>query len=495
MFIGRHNYTDFRGNTTPNPLATVRWGLLVVLFGMCLSANAQPQTPLAAQPLDSLAELRGTVMDSVDGHPVVGAAVVVKGKNVGVATDSGGKFSLLMPLGSYELTISSLGYATRMYTIDKRDFGYKERFFQPPTFYLLSGEKELLFIEGATSGSAPVDKSTTYTKVQVYFATDRRSGKPVGLVNDFGNTRGKVVNYGMAEVSIPGIHKTGAMERPGLFGQENPYADVILQRTQLLKKDAFFAQLRTKVASSTKPAAFVFVHGYNVSFAEAARRTAQMHFDLHFPGVPMFFSWPSQAAVAPYVVDEQNAEWAQDDFKAFLVDFLTRTNAQQVYIIAHSMGNRPVVRALRDVLVEHPGLAIKVQELILAAPDIDADVFNRNIAPVLEKSRIHTTLYASGEDRALLTSKLVHGQYPRLGLVEKKGPYMMRGMETIVASEADPSTLGLNFGLGHSYIAEVPLVLTDLGALIVGRKRADQRQSLQKVSVGGQNYWNLKSAK
>ncbi|MGY3087249.1 esterase/lipase superfamily enzyme [Hymenobacter sp. UYAg731] len=491
MFIRQYNHGAFFGTVISIPRIAVRWWWLVGLLGLCLSAKAQAPTPLATQPLDSLRELRGTVMDSVHGHPITSATVVVKGKNVGVATNSKGEFSLLLPLDTYTLTISYLGYASRVYSIDKEDFGEGKKFFMPPRFYLLSGEKELLQIVGST-GPTRADPSATFTKVQVYFATDRRPGTPV---NTFTNARGTDVRYGMAEVSIPGIHKAGEMERPGILGQENPYTNVMLRRTQLLAKDAFFAQLRTQVAASKKSAAFVFVHGYNVSFAEAARRTAQMHFDLKFPGVPMFFSWPSQAAVVPYVVDEQNAEWAQDDFKAFLLDFLTRTNAQQVYIIAHSMGNRPVVRAMRDVLVEHPELATKVQELILAAPDIDADVFNRNIAPVLEKSRIHTTLYASSQDRALQTSRLVHGQYPRLGLVDAKGPYMMRGMETIVASEADPSALGLNFGLGHSYIAEVPLVLTDLGGLIVGRKRPDQRPSLQKVSVGGQSYWTLKPGK
>ncbi|WP_460608144.1 alpha/beta hydrolase [Hymenobacter terrigena] len=463
---------------------------------MSLGASAQQtrqqQTPLTAQPLDSLAQLRGVVMDSVNGHPIAGAVVVIKGKNVGVATDSSGKFSLLLPLGECQLAISSLGFATRTYSIGKSDFGYKKRYFEPPTFYLLSGGKELQMLVGSVRGAGPVAKSDTCTKVQVYFATDRQANKPVGAITDFGNGRGRGVSYGTAEVTIPSIHKKGGMERPGFFGREDPKVDVVLRSNQLLANAAFFARLREQVAGSAQSAAFVFVHGYNVSFAEAARRTAQMHFDLKFPGVPLFFSWPSQAAVESYVVDEQNAEWAQDDFKTFLLDFLTRTNAQQVYIIAHSMGNRLVARAMRDVLVERPELATKVQELILAAPDIDAAVFNRNIAPVLERSRIHTTLYASNGDKALKASRLAHGRYARLGLVEGQVPYTMRGMETIVASEADPEALGLNFGLGHSYIAEVPLVLTDLGGLIVGGKRPEQRPSLTKMSAGGQSYWNLK---
>ncbi|MBH8569228.1 alpha/beta hydrolase [Microvirga sp. STS02] len=472
-----------------------RWLLLAGLLGVRLGASAQQQTTLAAQPLDSLVQLRGMVLDSAHGHPIVGATVVVKGKNVGVATDSSGKFSLLLPFGECDLAISSLGFATRPYHIDKADFGYRKQYFEPPTFYLLSGKKDLVMIVGSVGPAGPADKAETFAKVQVYFATDRQAEKTAGALTDFGTTRGRGVSYGTALVTIPGIHKKGGMERPGFFGREDPQVDVVLQSNQVLANATFFEQLRAQVARSAQPAAFVFVHGYNVSYAEAARRTAQMHYDLKFPGVPMFFSWPSQAAVESYVVDEQNAEWAQDDFKTFLVDFLTRTNAQQVYIIAHSMGNRLVARAVRDLVLERPLLAAKVQELILAAPDIDAAVFNRNIAPVLARSRIHTTLYASSGDKALKASRLAHGRYARLGLVDAQVPYTMRGMETIVASEADPEALGLNFGLGHSYIADVPLVLTDLGGLIVGRKRPDQRPSLTKVSVGGKSYWNLKPGK
>jgi Alpha/beta hydrolase of unknown function (DUF900) len=37
------------------------------------------------------------------------------------------------------------------------------------------------------------------------------------------------------------------------------------------------------VAASPSRDAFIFVHGYNVSFPDAARRTAQIAFDLHIP--------------------------------------------------------------------------------------------------------------------------------------------------------------------------------------------------------------------
>jgi esterase/lipase superfamily enzyme len=42
--------------------------------------------------------------------------------------------------------------------------------------------------------------------------------------------------------------------------------------------------------------AFVFIHGYNVSFDAAVKLTAQLSRDMRFPGAPILYSWASAAA-------------------------------------------------------------------------------------------------------------------------------------------------------------------------------------------------------
>lgn len=483
IYTGWHPWKEFFSGCGRLSGGIAKLCLLAGLMGWGTTALAQGQTPLAAQPQDSLAQLRGTVRDS-SNRGLAGAKLVVKGRDVAVTTDSYGGFKLLLPRGNYTLSISSPGYPTYDFPIDQEDFSafYWE-------FSMLSGKKHRGQLVGSTMGQGPAKREILKT-VQVYFATDRTLGKKTGQIQAFTNGRSGM-HYGTAMVTIPGTHVVGEIEQ-SLFDKTNPYKNVLLKSTNLLAQDVFFTQLATKVKNSQKSAAFVFIHGYNVTFADAALRTAQMHYDLKFPGVPAFFSWPSQGALAKYVVDEQNAEWAQEDFKGFLRDFLMRTSAQQVYLIAHSMGSRPVMRAVRELLVEHPELAPRIQEIILAAPDFDAEVFKRSVAPVLQKNHIRTTLYASSQDRALFVSSKVHGAYSRLGLVGSSGPYTMKGMETIVASDAEPRSFGLSFGLGHSYFGDVPLVLTDLRALMVNGVLPANRSSLIKVPVvNGQHYWKL----
>ena len=77
-----------------------RWGLLLGLF--LLTQTAQAQGP---------ATLRGTVADSLSGLPVAGVSVGLQGQSGGTATDALGQFRLsgIAP-GAYQLRVSALGY-------------------------------------------------------------------------------------------------------------------------------------------------------------------------------------------------------------------------------------------------------------------------------------------------------------------------------------------------------------------------------------------------
>jgi esterase/lipase superfamily enzyme len=62
----------------------------------------------------------------------------------------------------------------------------------------------------------------------------------------------------------------------------------------------------------------VFTHGYNVSFEEAARRAAQLAFDLNFRGRVVLFSWPSCGSLLGYGADEERALLSAHTFRGFL---------------------------------------------------------------------------------------------------------------------------------------------------------------------------------
>jgi esterase/lipase superfamily enzyme len=325
-----------------------------------------------------------------------------------------------------------------------------------------------------------------YSIVKTFFATDRNLTEDKKPDKMFGVSRSKI-SYGSCEVSIPYNHQIGELESPSILRfefSENPNKHVTLLKIDVSSKEQFFTDVIARISGFEKSSAFLFVHGYNTTFEDAARRTAQITFDLKFQGAPVFYSWPSQGKTTAYTVDEQNVEWTTTNLKNFLDDFLTRSDAQNVYLIAHSMGNRALTRATVSLLDEKPDLKNRLTEVILTAPDIDADVFKRDIAPALSAAARSITLYASSEDKALMASKKVHG-YPRAGDSGEK-LIIFPGIETIDATGLDTSFLG------HTYFAETRSAISDLYNLIQFGQRADNRSGLCGIDTQAGRHWKFK---
>jgi esterase/lipase superfamily enzyme len=304
----------------------------------------------------------------------------------------------------------------------------------------------------------------------------------------YGNERGES-QLGSCEVSIPKYHKVGEVERPSILRlelTEDPKKHVVLLDVQQREPDEFFASLKSKVGQSKSKEAFVFVHGYNVTFEVAARRTAQLAYDLKFDGPPIFFSWPSQGGLLQYAVDETNVVWSTPHLKDFLASVSTRSGAKSVHLIAHSMGNRALTAALVSLASELKGASPMFREVILTAPDIDADVFKRDIAPFIARTASRVTLYASSNDEALALSKKLHG-YARAG---DSGAELVvvKGLDTIDVSNVDTSLLG------HNYYGSNDTVLTDMFYVLTQPKPVSERRWLAPVSFGGLTYWMFQRA-
>ena len=340
--------------------------------------------------------------------------------------------------------------------------------------------------DNGQGGSRGIWEAKDSAFVEVFYATDRNLTGSTIPSEVFRSSR-STLSYGTCVVSIPRDHRMGELESPSIKRlelQEDETKHVILREVIIQNKDDFFADMAVTVRASAKASAFLFVHGYNVAFAEAARRTGQIAYDLGFDGAPVFYSWPSQGVTLAYAVDERTIEWAQNNLKNFIKEFFDRSNAQNVYLIAHSMGNRALTRAVASFLTENPSQRQRLKEIILAAPDIDADVFKKYIAPELASSGRPVTLYASSTDLALVASKKFHG-YLRAG-ESGEGIVITAGVETIDATGVDTSFMG------HSYYAEARSVLSDIFYLIRNSQRANDRFGLKGVDTKGGRYWVFK---
>lgn len=343
-----------------------------------------------------------------------------------------------------------------------------------------SNKALILKLEGKASTDEP------YHVVEVFFGTDRATINAQKAGQRFTNARGEL-KLGVCTVSMPSRHAIGELESPKWFRlefKENPAKHVVLLEAEFLTQQAFTSRLKTASQNSTQ-SAFVFVHGFNVSFENAARRTAQIAADLGFKTIPGFFSWPSQSSLKKYDEDAGNIEWTEPNLEKFLSIFAEKTQVKEIFVIAHSMGTRAVTRVMSKLLSAKATLQAQFKELILAAPDIDAAVFKDVLLPAIAANQQTVTMYSSSKDKALNWSKKFTA-HPRAG-DSKPGPVVGQGLETI-----DASKISTDF-LGHSYFAKERPLLTDLALLVNNGIRAAERPTLQMKTSGKDTYWSFKA--
>ncbi len=292
-----------------------------------------------------------------------------------------------------------------------------------------------------------------------------------------------VLQFGRCTVSVPPNRVIGEVRRPSFWKGdwfEDPARHHVALDVERTRADAFFGELRSVVAASNAKDAFVFVHGYNVSFEEAVIRTGQIKHDLEFQGPAIAYSWPSQGQEGKYKIDEANVGWTVAHLHRFLLALEERLDAERIHLIAHSMGSRALGAALLRIALERQGKPPLFNEIVFAAPDIDRDTFQQYIAPGILGAGKRVTLYASSRDDALGASELVHGS-ARAGDTAG-GVVVVEGMDTIDVSRISGS---------HSYIGNSGNVLGDLKALFSSNRTLVEKPGFRAAEFGDLPYWIL----
>jgi esterase/lipase superfamily enzyme len=292
------------------------------------------------------------------------------------------------------------------------------------------------------------------------------------------------LSYGTCIVTIPREHVIGSLEEPLPGLPEDATKHVMLYSVDPGSDTEFYRLARDAVSYSDRTDTFVFIHGFNTTFQDAARRTAQIAYDLKFEGAAIFYSWPSQGKASRYLVDETNATWTVPHLETFLKELRVRSGAAKVHIIAHSMGARILAQALRDLGSDRPA-RVRFNQIVLAAADIDRATFIE-LAGAINGTGDRITLYASSRDRALKLSRGIHG-YTRAG---ESGTAMtiVPGMDTVDATSV--YTDFFSDLLSHSYFTG-RTVLADLFLLLKYDLPPRSRFAVFPRTIGKSGYWEF----
>lgn len=458
--------------------------LFPVVFGaaiLCICDGWWSETVIAQTNLAAQVILTGTVIDS-DGALISGATVQAISEAGELATQTtsheDGSFRLALDPGPY--TVRAL--------LEGKIVSDAKVVALPGQANSLSLKRGAYFhgTRRITRAGSPENQPKGQI-VRIFYATDRHPS-PVrtkyGQAYDGNRSLNGSLSYGTAFVSIPRDHKIGQLEDATFwsFSFLPSAADYVsLSRVNVQNQSSFFNDIHATVSSSDSKSVLVFIHGYNVSFEDATRRTAQMAYDLGFDGAPILYSWPSKGRAQDYPADEESIQWTTDHLRKFLEDVARKSGARRIQIIAHSMGNRALLNALTELSRTHS--TARFREVILAAPDIDAGIF-RQIASAAASEAGRVTLYASSADRALAASEHFH-RFSRAGEAGRN-IVITRSSDTVDATRADTSLLG------HSYFADTRSVLADLFSLIRYDLPPQSRFGLEKQMLNQQIYWKFK---
>lgn len=348
-----------------------------------------------------------------------------------------------------------------------------------------NNKKQMILIDEAESNfglkNLPFQVSTGGT-VSLFYGTNRIDTGSADVNEKYASEGDKLI-YGTCTVSIPPDHEPGVLERPQgwwvFTRKENQNKDIVLQTLVEQTEADFYQTLTANMAQVEEKSALLFIHGYNNSFADAARRCAQLACDLPFKGLSGFYSWPSSANGADYLGDDARARAARPFLEQFIKGLVTVNGIEKLHIIAHSMGNLLLTTTLENLSV-NTDLTI-IHQIVLAAPDIDAGEFRNTILPRFAMVGHQRTLYASEMDMALQLSGMIRDRV-RLG-DGGDALFIDSRLNTI-----DASSIPVQGLVKHGYIFEAKEILTDLFYLFDKEFKPDQRR-LREVPRNPYKYW------
>ncbi|KAG0271072.1 hypothetical protein BGZ95_001185 [Linnemannia exigua] len=282
------------------------------------------------------------------------------------------------------------------------------------------------------------------------------------------------------------------------------------------------------VASRAGYEALVFVHGYNCALTYGIGRLGQLLSLGEFPAYikPFVFSWPSSTTMGYFTAKKVGcSDNVASDLRQFIVD-LKEAGFRRVHILAHSMGARIVLSALRkgyfdDVLAErevvdpepsiisnlgskahlqgrmsvkyrdrprqqsgsassftgHEDLStIQLATFTLLNPDADLDIFLEEDYWTLTKFCPHITLYADAHDGALFWSEVL-GRKKSLGRHPRTLVYSPTG-EVLDVDVIDTTSLDVNIhSIRHNFFNLNRMLVDDLYDVVVLGRRATEREA------------------
>ena len=288
----------------------------------------------------------------------------------------------------------------------------------------------------------PIKKEAGLHQITLLAATNRtREG------SGYSSERGEKLTFELFQLSIPPNHKRSQIEYPGADADPNRSMAITARRT--LQTRSFVQEAAVPSDDGTVG---IFVHGYNYTYQESLYRLAQIAADAPFGGHPILFSWPSEGRMAGYLADRDAALSSRDDLSWLVTSIAGASSAKRIVLFGHSVGAFLIMETLRQLKLEGREDVLNRLMVVLAAPDIDDDLFRSQIEAV-GHMKIPITIFVSKNDKALAISSILGGERGRIGRLNVDSPGVKAAAERYGLRIIDITAVNGPDGLGHDRYA------------------------------------------
>jgi esterase/lipase superfamily enzyme len=332
--------------------------------------------------------------------------------------------------------------------------------------------------------------------MRIFYITDRVPERAGGRLV-YGHERSSQISYGEATVSLGRDATWKGVVKYSTKGESDQYlmrvtkveeigtvmsmADLLqavngkvkLSNPQLKENQEAEARqhLEEELAKTPYKDVYIYVHGYNNSFDDSVMRLAGVWHYLGRRGVAIAYSWPAGiGGPLGYFYDRESGEFTVFHLKRALKIIAGCKSVERIHIIAHSRGTDVVTSALRELNIEYSAKGLDAQKelklwtLVLAAPDLDRDVFRQRFAAenLMGVSR-QFVIYCSSGDFALAVADWLFGSSTRLGQVEASSfsaedRAMLKQLPQVQVVVCEVN----GYSTSHAYVFSNPAALSDL---------------------------------
>jgi len=199
-----------------------------------------------------------------------------------------------------------------------------------------------------------------------------------------------------------------------------------------------------------------------------------------------------------YFYDRESGEFTVLHLKRVLKLIASTPGLERLHIICHSRGGDITTTALRELNVEfmakgqNPQKELKLETLVLAAPDLDAEVFStrlmfENMALIAKQ----IVVYCSSKDKAVGLADKLFNSKARLGTLSEasiKPPAkkLLAELPWIQVVQCNVS----GFGTSHDYLFTHPGAFSDLIMVLRDGRKPGAENGRPLTSQGGA-FWSL----